>query len=105
MFGKFFVWRVVRPQCESSARLKLALYATKPFECIQRFVALVEKMLRGMVDVQQHSVELSVGCRGVEPRAGELEKIALPQFASLISRERFAERNQSAKVPIDHRLK
>lgn len=60
-----------------------------------------------MVDIEQHGVEFPARRFGIEPLfrcGGESKKIGVNEAAARVGHKLRAERDQSALVPLDHRL-
>ena len=81
------VRRVVGPQREHPTGVQVAVQGVQPLGGVERRVAGVQHVPRGVVDVEQHGVHAlrAVGAERTGP-AGEREEVALHQPGARVGR-------------------
>jgi len=67
---KFIIRRIVRPQRKHTAGLQVPGKPGKPLRRVQRGMARMQQVVRGVVDVHQHRIEAAAGRIGIEAIRG-----------------------------------
>ena len=77
---------------------------SQAFRLVQRRVARMQQVARGMIDIDQHRIEAAAWCLRIESIDGvrHREEIAMDQPAARIRRQVRPKRQQAALVPFDH---
>src|SRR5437763_1951238 len=102
---EWFVSRVVGPHGKDATWHEVAREPPQAFAFIEGLVARMEQVSRGVIDVEKDGVEFLAGVFRIESvGVDRREEICVDEAAALIGAKLRAQWDQSAMMPIDHRL-